>query len=201
MVSSDKKRSYTVEEYVGMEERSEIRHEFYRGGLYAMAGGTINHNRLTRRVANLLENQPALKGCGVFSENLKVEVVRDGYYCYPDVVIACHPFDLRGTNQVIKQPRVIVEVLSKSTALADRGVKWQRYRKLPSLWYYMLVDQYSTTIEQFSRIEETDEWINSLYENGDDLIVFPRLNIEISLRDIYNGIELHPEEEDVQENA
>ncbi|GAB3903814.1 Uma2 family endonuclease [Larkinella knui] len=201
MVSSDKKRIYTVEEYLALEERSEIRHELYRGELYAMAGGTVNHNRLTRRVANLLENQPALKGCGVFSENLKVEVVRDGYYCYPDVVVACHPFDLRGTNQIIKQPRVIVEVLSKSTALADRGTKWQRYRKLPSLWYYMLVDQYSATIELFSRIEETDEWINSLYENGDDLIVLPRLNMEIFQKDIYNGIELHPEEEDVQEDA
>lgn len=201
MISSEKKRHYTVEEYFVLEEKSEIRHEFFQGGMYAMAGGTINHNRLTRRVANLLENQSALKGCGVFTENLKVEVIRNTYYPYPDVVVACHPFDLRGANQIIKQPRVIVEVLSKSTALVDRGFKWQRYRKLSSLWYYMLVDQYTTTVELFSRIEETDEWINSLYENGDDLIVLPRLNIEISLKDIYNGIELHPEEEDVQEEA
>ncbi len=152
MVTADKKRRYTVEEYFALEERSDIRHEFYQGGLSAMAGATVNHNRLTRRVANLLDSQPALKNCGVFTENLKVEVIRDGYYCYPDVVVACHPFDLRGTNPIIKQPRLIIEVLSKSTAQADRGLKWLRYRKLPSLWYYILIDQYTTTVELFSRI-------------------------------------------------
>ncbi|MGA0558147.1 Uma2 family endonuclease [Larkinella sp. VNQ87] len=142
MITSDKKTSYTAEEYFALEEKSEIRHEYYQGGLYAMAG-----------------------------------------------------------SQVIKQPRVIVEVLSKSTALTDRSFKWQRYRKVPSLWYYILVDQYSTTVELFSRIEETDEWINSLYENRDDIIVFPRLNIEVSLQAIYDGLELHSEEVEGEEGA
>ena len=190
-------RRLTVEEYLAFEEKSEVRHEFYDGEVYAMAGGTINHNRLTRRVANLLDNQPSLKKCGVFSENMKVDV-RDGRYIpYPDIVVTCHPFDLRGNNLIIRQPRLLIEVLSKSTAHKDRGDKWRDYRKMPSLWYYMLVDQYATTVELFSRIEETNEWINTIYERTDDIIKLPRLAVELNVGAIYDGIELVPTDDDV----
>ena len=90
------------------------------------------------------------------TENVRVEVLKDDSYRYPDVVVACHPFDLRGNDQLIRQPRLIVEVLSTSTEKADRGSKWQRYRKIPSLIYYLLVDQYKVPVDLFSRIEDTD---------------------------------------------
>ena len=199
MLVEQKKHSYryTVDEYLALEEKSEVRHEFYNGEVYAMAGGTVNHNRLTRRVANLLEGQAGLKSCGIFSENMKVDVRAGGHMPYPDIVVSCHPFDLRGSNLIIRQPRLLVEVLSKSTAHKDRGDKWRDYRKMPSLWYYMLVDQYSTTVELFSRIEETDEWINTIYESPDDVIVLPRLNAELTVSAIYDGIELIPEADEM----
>ena len=186
----------TVEDYLKFEETSDVRHEFRNGQIYAMAGGTVNHNRLTRRMASLLESQPSLKRCGIFSENMKVEAVRGVYMPYPDVVVACHPFDLRGDNLIIRQPRVLVEVLSKSTAYNDRGFKWQRYRRMPSLWYYLLVDQYRMAVELFSRIEETDEWINTVYEQPEDVIVMPRLDLELSLGAIYDGINLISDEDE-----
>ena len=186
----------TVEDYLKFEETSDVRHEFRDGQVYAMAGGMVNHNRLTRRMASLLESQPSLKRCGIFSENMKVEAVRGVYMPYPDVVVACHPFDLRGDNLIIRQPRVLVEVLSKSTAYNDRGFKWQRYRRMPSLWYYLLVDQYKMAVELFSRIEETDEWINTVYEQPEDVIVMPRLDLELSLGAIYDGINLISDEDE-----
>lgn len=186
----------TIEQYLSLEEKSEVRHEFYNGEIYAMAGGTINHNRLTRRVANLLESQPVMRQCGVFSENMKVDVRAGGHMPYPDVVLTCHPFDLRGNNVIIRQPRLIVEVLSKSTAYKDRGDKWRDYRKMPSLLYYMLIDQYNVAVELFSRIDATDEWINTVYEAFDDVIPLPRLDCTLSVRAMYEGIELVPDEDE-----
>ena len=194
---AEQSRKYTIEEYLQLEEKSEVRHEFYNGEISAMAGGTINHNRLTRRVANLLEGQLSVKKCGVFSENMKVDVRAGGHMPYPDVVLSYHPFDLRGNNLIIRQPRLIIEVLSKSTAHKDRGDKWRDYRKMPSLWYYMLIDQYAVAVELFSRIEETDEWINTLYERPDDVIVLPRLSCELSVGAIYDGVELVPEDDEI----
>ena len=191
------RQKYTVEEYLKAEEKSEVRHEFYNGGIYAMAGGTINHNRLTRRVANLLEGQPSTSKCGVFSENMKVDVRAGGHMPYPDVVLTCHPFDLRGNNLIIRQPRLVVEVLSKSTAYKDRGDKWRDYRKMPSLWYYMLVDQYKVTVELFSRIEATDEWIYTIYETPDAVVPLPRIDCELSVNAMYDGIDLVPDEDEI----
>ncbi|MBD2755771.1 Uma2 family endonuclease [Spirosoma validum] len=199
MLADPKKQSrqYTIEEYLALEEKSEIRHEFYNGEIYAMAGGTLNHNLLIDSVKDILKAQLKGKGCRVLSENMKVEVIQGIYLPYPDLVLTCHPFDLRGDNVIIRQPRLLVEVLSKSTALHDRGFKWQRSRKMPSLWYYMLVDQYSTTVELFSRIDETDEWINTIYENREDVIVLPRLNAELRIGAIYDGIDLIPETDEI----
>ena len=199
MLANPKKQSrrYTIEEYLALEEKSEVRHEYYNGEIYAMAGGTLNHNLLIDSVKDILKAQLKGKGCRVLSENMKVEVIQGVYFPYPDLVLTCHPIDLRGDNVVIRQPRLLVEVLSKSTARNVRGFKWQRYRKMPSLWYYMLIDQYSTTVELFSRIEETDEWINTIYESLDDVVVLPRLNAELSIRAIYDGIEVIPEADEI----
>ena len=189
----------TVEDYLIREEKSEIRHEFYNGQVYAMAGGTVNHNRLIDNVKDSLKGQVQKRGYQVFSENMKVDVMQGVYMPYPDVVLTCHPFDLRGDNTVLRQPRLLIEVLSKSTASHDRGFKWLRYRRMPSLWYYMLIDQYTMTVELFSRIEETDEWIKTIYENLDDVLVLPRLNCELLFSDIYVDIELIPDVEDAQQ--
>lgn len=199
MLAEPKKQSrrYPLEEYLALEEKSEVRHEFYNGEIYEMAGETVNHNLLIDSVKDILKAQLKGKGCRVLSENMKMEVIQGIYFPYPDLVLTCHPFDLRGDNIIIRQPRLLVEVLSKSTAHHNRGFKWQRYRKMPSLRYYMLVDQYSTTVELFSRIEETAEWINTLYESLDDTVVLPRLNAELSVRAIYEGVELIPEADEI----
>ncbi|QJD80513.1 Uma2 family endonuclease [Spirosoma rhododendri] len=183
----------TIDEYLLREEKSEVRHEFYDGHVYAMAGDTVNHNRLIDNAKDSLKSQVRKRGCQVFFENMKVDVMQGVYMPYPDVVLTCHPFDLRGDDTVVRQPRLLIEVLSKSTASQDRGFKWLRYRRMLSLWYYMLIDQYSTTVELFSRVEETDEWINTVYEHLNDVIVLPRLNCELPLADIYADIELIPE--------
>ena len=199
MLADQTKQShrYTVEEYLALEERSEVRHEFYNGEIYAMAGTTTAHNLLIDNVKDILKPQVRPRGCQVYSENIKVEVIRTIYLPYPDIIVTCHPFDQRPDQYIIRQPRLLVEVLSKSTARNDRGFKWQRYRKMPSLWYYMLVDQYSMTVELFSRIEETPEWINTIYESTDDVIVLPRLNTELRMGAIYDGIELIPEDDEM----
>lgn len=109
----------TVEDYLKFEETSDVRHEFRDGQVYAMAGGTVNHNLLVDNVKDGLKAGIKGRGCRVFSENMKVEAVRGVYMPYPDVVVACHPFDLRGDNLIIRQPRVLVEVLSKSTPFTN----------------------------------------------------------------------------------
>ncbi len=81
---------YTIDEYLTLEEKSEVRHEFYNGELYAIAGGTVNHNLLIDNVKDQLKGQTKAKGCRVFTENMKVDVLSGMYMPYPDVVLTCH---------------------------------------------------------------------------------------------------------------
>nr|WP_295931225.1 Uma2 family endonuclease [uncultured Dyadobacter sp.] len=183
---------YTVEEYFEMEEKSEIRHEFYDGEVFAMAGTTLNHNDIVDNVRSAFKGFFRPKGCRIFSENVKVKV-SDIYYPYPDVVVTCSATDIAGTY-IIKHPSILVEVLSKTSATYDRGFKLRRYKSIASLQYYMLVSQNEFYVELYSRSEETDIWLYRTFENADDVIRLNAFNFEMTLRSIYENIEFLPEE-------
>ena len=193
----------SVARYLELEENSDVKHEFYRGQMRVvadMAGTTLRHNRLVRRVANLIEGQPANRRCGVFTENIKVEVIRDEYLPYPDIILTCHPFDLQ-SRLIVRQPSLLVEVLSDSSEKNDRGFKWLQYKTMLSLLYYLLVDQHRIGVELYSRVENTDIWTYQTFDQTGDVVVFPRLDFELTVGAIYDGIDLTVAEEELPEPA
>lgn len=180
-------RKYTVSEYLKMEERSEIRHEYYDGEIFAMAGTTMNHNRIVGRVRSFLERFFLPKGCDVFAENVKVEAIKNFYYPYPDVMVTCAPEDISGTY-IVKHPSILVEVLSKSSATYDRDFKLRRYKNIPSLNYYMLVAQYECYVELYTRTDEEGLWIYQSFDSPETTISFDLLGFTMPVSAIYEGI-------------
>ena len=115
-----RKKHYTVDEYIKMEQESPVRYEYYYGEVFAMVGATLNHNEIAFNINSLLKSIFKLKGCRSFQENAKLEVEPDGVYVYPDVVLTCHPDDVT-SEYLIKNPMLIAEVISSSTENYDRG--------------------------------------------------------------------------------
>jgi Uma2 family endonuclease len=187
-------QKYSVEEYLEMEEKSEIRHEYYDGDIYAMAGTTMNHNRIVGKIRNLLESKFLPAGCDVFAENIKVEAIPSFYYPYPDVIVTCSPEDINGTY-IVKNPVILVEVLSKSSATYDRGFKLRRYKNIPSLQYYLLVSQNEFYIELYTRSEQKDIWTYQTFDNSRDVIRFDKMDFELQVSSIYENIVFVREEE------
>ncbi|MDR6809516.1 Uma2 family endonuclease [Dyadobacter sp. BE34] len=181
----------TVEEYFELEKQSEIRHEYYNGNIYAMAGTTLNHNRIVGKVRNLLGNHFLPRGCDVFSENVKVKV-SDKYYPYPDVIVTCAPKDISGTY-VVEHPSILVEVTSKHSEGNDRGLKLQQYRTISSLQYYLLVSQIEHSVDIYARVEGDNLWTWRSFENLEDIIRLEAFDFEISLKAIYENITFEPE--------
>jgi Uma2 family endonuclease len=132
------KQYLTAEEYFALEETSEIRHEFYEGEIFAMAGTTLDHNRIVGSVNDLLKAVFRPRGCETFTESVKLEAIKNTYYPYPDVMVTCHKLDLQ-SKYTIANPLMLVEVLSKSTTDNDRDFKLKKYKKIPSLQHYLLV--------------------------------------------------------------
>lgn len=183
------RHDYSVQEYFSLEKESQIRHEFYKGELYAMAGTSLNHNEIVQNVALSLRSEFRPKGCRVFSENVKLEVVKDIYYPYPDIVLTCHADDMTA-NYVISQPSLIVEVLSQSTEKHDRGFKWLHYQRMSSLKHFMLVTQDECRIELYSR--NGHFWRYEAFDSMEQTIRFEHLAFELAVSAVYETITFVP---------
>jgi Uma2 family endonuclease len=145
---------YTFADYLEIEEVARVRHEFYAGEIYAMAGGTPEHAAMAAMITSLLGRQLSSTPCRVYSSDLRVRVLATGLATYPDVTVICGP-SLRDPQSEthVTNPKLVIEVLSDSTAEYDRGEKLQHYQQIPSLAAVVLVDHRSPRIELFSRSE------------------------------------------------
>jgi Uma2 family endonuclease len=126
-------RHYTPEEYLAMEWENGVRYEYWEGELVAMSFATKAHNILGFNINKIFKERKGKQGCNSFQESIMVRPQNKQIYFLPDVVFTCHPDDLDLQGYEVKNPRIIVEVLSESTEIYDRVKKWEQYRKIKSL--------------------------------------------------------------------
>ncbi|CAG5073277.1 hypothetical protein DYBT9623_04758 [Dyadobacter sp. CECT 9623] len=185
---------YTISEYLKLEEESEIRHEYYDGEVFAMAGTLMNHNRIVGKLRAIFEKRFQPDGCDVFTENIKTEVTPDLCYAYPDLILTCAADDRDGIY-LVKHPTILVEVLSKTSISKDKGFKLRMYRQIPSLQHYLLVSQNEFYVELYSRSIHNNLWNYQNFEDPADKIVFEALKFEILMSTIYENIKFLDKEE------
>ena len=144
----------TYAEYLVAEAASELRHEFLDGEVWAMAGGTAEHGRLSAAVIRELGAALRGKPCSIFTSDVRIRVLATGLSSYPDVTVVCGSLETAPEDEdAITNPVVLVEVLSDSTEAYDRGAKAAHYRQIPSLREYVFVSQDEQRIEVFRRVE------------------------------------------------
>jgi Uma2 family endonuclease len=188
------KRLLTPQEYLARERAAEFRSEFYRGEMFAMAGANDRHNLIAMSFGASLLPASRARGCKVFGSDMKVRVAETGLYTYPDLSIACGEIQFQDEHRdVLLNPCVIVEVLSKSTERRDRGWKFDRYCELPSLVDYVLVSQDKRLVEHYIR-QPHDEWKLQRLKEPDSVLRLTAVGCEVALRAIYADVEFGPEE-------
>ena len=140
------------QDFLAWEREQATRHEYFRGEVFAMAGGSLRHNALCANVTAALHAGLRGGGCTVFSSDQRVGMMRGERYVYPDVSVVCGAIALEeGSSDSLANPSILVEVLSASTEQYDRGLKWEGYQRIPSLGDYLLVSQSEARIEHFRR--------------------------------------------------
>ncbi|MES2732008.1 MAG: Uma2 family endonuclease [Bacteroidota bacterium] len=175
---------YTAEQYVALEQESDLRYEFYQGEVFAMAGGTMQHNLIIQNIATALRSLRS-RGCHVFAENVKLEVVADEFYVYPDVMLTCQPQDI-ADNRLARYPCLVIEVLSESTEAYDRGKKLDRYLRMPSLQAYVIISQKEFFVGCYER--KGDFWSYRILDQPEDLLRLESLDWEMTLTQVYEDI-------------
>ncbi|MGI4887049.1 MAG: Uma2 family endonuclease [Janthinobacterium lividum] len=183
-------RRYTPEEYLALEEKSEVRHEYFDGEIFAMAGASAAHNLIKGNMVAALRSGARARGCRVFDENMRLAVQEKKYYTYPDIMVSCDPADRRDPY-LIRQPVLIVEVLSPSTAEYDRTEKFKQYQKLASLRHYLLVSQTAWVVEWFRR-DEAGQWIYTLLSEPTDVLEILDIGLHLLLAELYDDTDVAP---------
>ena len=178
-------------EYLEGEKLSSERHEYVDGQVYLMAGASKRHNRIAGNCYRAFMDAGNSQ-CEAFMGDLKVRASkqRKTYY-YPDVVVGCAEDD-DADNYYLEKPCLIVEVTSASTLRKDYLEKALVYQSIPSLQAYLIVAQDKPQVDMLVR--DTDGgWALQQFDQLQDEITLPCLEITLGLADIYAGVTLSEE--------
>ncbi|MCY7376255.1 MAG: Uma2 family endonuclease [Pyrinomonadaceae bacterium] len=192
----------TPEDYLIFERESESRHEFLDGEIYQMAGESLSHSRVCVNLGGEVRAKLKGKPCEALSPNMKVRTSNASLFSYPDLTIVCgEPQFHDRKKDVLVNPKVVFEVLSPSTAEYERTTKFQRYRMgNETLTDYILVSQDKCFVEHF-RKDANGDWLYQSYAALEDDLRIEIIECELSLREIYDRVELtFDEEEEFEEN-
>lgn len=185
---------YTPEEYLEFEREADEKHEFIDGEIIAMAGASRRHNLLGVNISSELRFALKGKSCEVYANDMRVRM-RKSRYSYPDVAVVCGEPEFADEEfDVLLNPTVVVEVLSKSTRFRDKTEKLAAYQKMDALRECLLVEQIEPRIEHFIK-QTPNQWLLRIYENLNETIFLESVDCQIKLSDIYAQIEFEEAEE------
>lgn len=182
---------YTHEEYLRIEERTKSKNEFYDGLIVPVAGTKATHNEISANIVGTLKAavRPLSKKYRIYTSDQKIRIESEDTTVYPNALVICEkPEFWNGREDIIVNPFVIVEVLSKSTQNYDRGEKFMLYQRLPSLKEYIVVEQHTPLVESWYQLEE-NTWQKTAAQGTDGLLSIRSLGITLHLDEVYEHID------------
>lgn len=185
----EKPKIYTIDEYLNFEVNSNERHQYIKGEIIKMTGGTPNHNKIAGNLYAALNFALKKLPFQVFISDQRISIPNYQIYTYPDLVIVKEPLEFQeGRKDTLINPYIIIEVLSKSTRSYDKDEKFSAYRSIESFTEYLLIDQYKLQVDHYSKTDK-NQWLFKEYNQENDLISFKKINFEISLVDLYDKVD------------
>ena len=190
MTALPKKQFISEEDYLTMEEVSPVKHEYFDGEIFQMAGASEQHNTVTINIAGELHQQLKKRPCKVYQNDMRLYIEKEGIYVYPDVMVVCGKPEIKKFKSLdnILNPVLIVEVLSESTADYDKGAKFEQYRTIESFKEYLLVSQDRKQLTRYTK--QTDgSWILTDFIGDKTRIELFSIECSLAIEDIYDKVD------------
>ena len=176
----------SVEDYLTLDRNSkEKRYEYFDGELRMLAGGSTYHSTIMINVTSLLHGLLRGSNCRVHGSDMRVQLSKTRYV-FPDATVTCDQRD-HEFGDILRYPKVVIEVLSPSTEATDRGKKFTLYRECPTVQEYMMVNTQDMQVEVYHRNE--GKWTLSPFGPG-SVIELESLNIRFPIEEVYEGLNL-----------
>src|SRR5712692_9017329 len=188
-MSSKLNSPLTPDEYLAFERRSELRHEYVDGELFAMSGASRRHIQAVVNLSREISAQFKSRPCFVYTNDMRVRIMGTSRYVYPDAVALCgSPLFEDQEQDTLTNPNLIVEVLSTTTEAYDRGEKFEYYRRIETFTEYVLIAQGKPHVEQFSR-QSNGQWLFTETSGMEKTIELPSVGCKLSLAELYDKAE------------
>lgn len=183
-------------EYLIYERQAEYKSEFLNGKLFAMAGASRRHNLIVTNVVREVSLQLKGRSCESYSSDMRVHNPDTSLYSYPDVVVMCGKPEFSDEHgDILLNPTLLIEVLSPSTELYDRGAKFGHYRRLESLREYVMITQDRASIERYERQEDSRFWMLSEIEGLETSVELSSIGCTLALSEVYDKVDFEHMEE------
>lgn len=181
---------YTIAEYLALEEQALEKSEYYNGEIIIMPGGKYNHNLIASNFITALNIALDEKGSNlsVLNSDMKIFIPHLSTIVYPDAVVVCErPEFSEGRTDIILNPLLVVEVLSRSTQSFDRTTKFFYYKQIPSFQEYVLVEQKTPYLTASYKIAERT-WQDTEANGRGSSIYLKSIDCTLDLMKIYKGV-------------
>lgn len=182
-----RKPEFGPDDYLAWENAHEERHEYIDGEVFDMVGVSVPHNTINLNLVSALRNHLRGGPCRVFAIDLKLRVEEANCFFYPDLFVSCEVAGEKPDSEYFRRnAKLVVEVLSESTASYDRGRKFGHYRQLSTLEEYALVDQERESVELFRR-DATGHWVLHPFGPG-ETVEFASVGLSLPISAIYEDV-------------
>ena len=178
----------TPEDFLAWQEKQDKLYELVDGlpvlPLKMMTGATQTHDRVVVNIIISLGNQLRGGPCRPTTDDLAVRIPA-GNIRRPDITVECGQGGPR--EMTVREPRVIIEVLSPRTRTFDRFRKLVEYQSIEGLQHILLVDTEAPQIDIVSR-QPDGTWSPMPHEGLDALVELPAVSASLKLSDVYEGV-------------
>ena len=187
-------RKYSVDQYLAMDRVAEVPSEYYDGEIFPRESASINHSTIGQNLAVMFRRELANSPCMSYGP-LRTRV-SPTKYLVPDMLVICgKPQAPDAYKDTVTNPKVILEILSPSTAGYDFSDKFHLYQRLESFEEYVLVSQNRARVDVYDKTPD-GRWMISPFEGLDAVVRLESLGISLPMSEIYDRVELDPAADD-----
>ena len=180
--------SMTPAQYLEWEDQQELKHEYVEGEIITMQGASWNHNSIVSNIIGEVGHFLKGKRCRVLPSDLRISAKSRRSYFYPDATIFCgDPEVLEEAGHTFKNPAVIFEVLSPSTADYDLGRKLFFYMQIESLNEYIIIDSRKIEI-RIGRRQIDNSWKFETLNGMQEVLLIQTIGMSLKIAEIYSGV-------------
>ena len=180
-------KTYTAEDYLKLDRQVAGKQEYSNGKVLNASGSSRRHNLIGSNTTIAIGSRVRGHKCEVYVNDMRVKLAPHNY-CYPDVVVVNGEPQFEGKElDILLNPTVIVEIMSRATLNHDKTEKLDRYLAMASVREIMLVKEEEMRVEHYFK-QTQNQWTYKIYQNREDIISIESVNCKISLGEIYSQI-------------